>query len=110
VLREVLAEALEKVADHDDRLGLLTVTAVDSDPDLRHARVYFAHLEEDRREALEEARVRLQAAVAAEVRLKRTPSLSFAPDPAVSTGERVEEILRHLQESPQQEEADGHGG
>jgi ribosome-binding factor A len=110
LLREVLAETLERIADHDDRLGLVTVTAVDADPDMSRARVYFAHLDDERRVALEEARVRLQAAVAAEVRLKRTPALSFASDPAISTGERVEEILRNLQESVIPEDGHGHDG
>ena len=44
ILREVLADALERLADTDDRLGLLTVTGVDCDPDLRHALVLFSSL------------------------------------------------------------------
>ena len=96
VLREVLGETLERLADTDERLSLLTVTGVDVDPDLRHARVWLASLSEEQQAALEAARGRLQAAVGRQVHLKRTPLLSFAPDPAVSTGERVEAILRQL--------------
>ena len=59
----MLAEALERVADTDERLGLLTVTAVDCDPDLRHALVLFASLDDEGEAALGEARVRLQAAI-----------------------------------------------
>jgi ribosome-binding factor A len=96
VLREILGETIERLADTDDRLSLLTVTGVDVDPDLRHARVWLASLSEEQRAALEAVRGRLQAAVGRQVHLKRTPLLSFAPDPAVSTGERVEAILRQL--------------
>ena len=96
VLREVLAEAIERLADTDDRFLLLTVTGVETDPDLRHAKVWLASLSEEHEAALEAVRVRLQAAVGRQVHLKRTPLLSFAADPAVSTGERVEEILRGL--------------
>jgi ribosome-binding factor A len=96
VLREVIAESLERLADSDERLGLLTVTAVDAEPDLRHAVVLLASMEGEATEALEEARVRLQGAIASQVRLKRTPQLSFAVDPAVSTGQRVEDIIRNL--------------
>ena len=96
VLREVLGETIERLADTDDRLSLLTVTGVDVDPDLRHARVWLASLSEEQQAALEGVRGRLQAAVGRQVHLKRTPLLSFAPDPAVSTGERVEAILRQL--------------
>jgi ribosome-binding factor A len=109
VLREVLAETLEKQADHDERLSLLTITAVDADPDLRHATVYFDHLDGDRLEALDEARVRLQSVVAAEVRLKWTPLLAFRSDPAVATGKRVEELLRTINRPETQERQDAQG-
>src|SRR4051794_25981009 len=98
VLREVLAEELERLSDADDRLGLLTVTAVNVDPDLRHATVLLASITEAARQALEEDRVRLQSAVARQLRLKRTPQLSFEVDPAITTGARIEDILRGLQD------------
>lgn len=96
VLREVLADEIELVAGSDSRLELVTVTAVSCEPDLRHATVLLALLPEPARTALGEARTRLQAAVAHQVRLKRTPLLSFEADPAVAQGERVEEILRAI--------------
>jgi ribosome-binding factor A len=96
ILRQVLAEVLERAADSDERLTLLTVTGVETDPDLRRARVLFASLTDERRVALEDIRIRLQAEVARQVRLKWTPQLSFAVDPAVSTGQRVEDLLREL--------------
>jgi ribosome-binding factor A len=96
ILREVLADALERMEDLDERLGLLTVTAVECDPDLRHAVVFLSSLDKQEAEALAESRVRLQAAIAAEVRLKRTPQLRFAADPAVEAGQRVEDILRTI--------------
>lgn len=99
VLREVLAEAIELEAASDPRLELATVTAVDCDPDLRHATVMLSSLPDAAREALGEARPRLQAAIAHEVRIKRTPQLSFEADPAVAYGERVDSILRGLRDA-----------
>jgi ribosome-binding factor A len=96
ILREVLADSLERLSDTDDRLALLTVTGVECDPDLRHAVVLFSSLGAEEATALADARVRLQAAVSHEVRLKRTPQLRFAPDPAVAAGRRIEDILREL--------------
>ena len=101
----MLAEVLRREADADDRLTMLTVTAVETDPDLRRARVLFASLSDDARAALEELRVGLQAEVARQVRLKWTPQLSFAADPAVSTGQRVEDLLRQLR-SPEHGDGD----
>ena len=96
ILREVLADSLERLADTESRLGLLTVTGVECDPDLRHAVVLFSSLDPDEEAALGAARVRLQAAISHEVRLKRTPQLRFAADPAVAAGNRIEDILRGL--------------
>jgi ribosome-binding factor A len=94
LLREVLAEEIERLADVDDRLRMLTVTAVDVDPDFRHARVYLASLPDEGAEALAEQRRRLQAVIGKQVRMRRTPTLEFAADPAVAAGERVEQVLR----------------
>jgi ribosome-binding factor A len=109
ILREVLADQLERLEDIDARLGLLTITAVECEPDLRHATVLFSSMSEAEEEALGDVRVRLQAAISAQVRLKRTPQLRFAADPAISAGERVEEILRRLPESGSEPDAGGGG-
>jgi ribosome-binding factor A len=96
VLRQIVAEELERLADADERLRLVTVTSVDTSPDLRHATVYLGSLDGEVGEALEERRAQLQRAVGRQVRMKRTPRLAFAADPAVAAGSRVEEVLRRL--------------
>jgi ribosome-binding factor A len=99
VVREVLAEELERLADVDERIDLLTVTAVKVDPDLRRATVLLASLSDVAKEALEEDRARLQAAIGSQLRMKRTPQLSFEVDPAITTGSRIEDILRGLRDN-----------
>jgi ribosome-binding factor A len=101
VVREVLADELERLAD--PQLGLLTVTGVEVTPDLRQATVYYSALipsegeaELDIAGALSAARPHLQAAIGRQVRMKYTPMLVFREDPAIRTGERVDEILRQL--------------
>jgi ribosome-binding factor A len=98
LLREIIADELERIAGSEDRLELMTVTHVEVEPDLRHATVLLSSMDTDAEEALHEVRGRLQAAIGRQGRLKRTPQLSFAVDPGVSSGERVEEILRELGE------------
>ena len=98
VLQEVVAEELERLGDDDPRLALVTVTGVEVDPDLRHATVWLSSLTEEGAAALADGRVALQAAIARQVRLKRTPQLRFAADPAVAAGSRIEEILRAIME------------
>lgn len=94
VLREVVADELRRL--NDEPLELVTVTGVDADPDLRHATVWLSSLDEALEAALAVQRVRLQGAIAAQLRLKRTPELAFRPDPGIASGARVEEILRGL--------------
>jgi ribosome-binding factor A len=96
VLRQVVAEEIERLADADERLRLVTVTAVDCSPDLRQATVYLSSISDDAAEALEERRLALQSCVGREVRMKRTPRLAFAADPAIVSGEAVESVLRRL--------------
>ena len=95
LFQEILAEELERI--DDERLELVTVTHVDVDPDMRRARVDYSSLGEDEvgaGEALVEHRVRLQAAIARQARLKRTPELRFVVDPVIEYGARIEELLR----------------
>ncbi len=99
VLRQVVAEELERLADADERLRMVTVTSVDSTSDLRQATVYLSSLSDDAADALEERRVQVQRVVARQTQLKRTPQLSFAQDPAVVAGSRVEDLLRQIHEA-----------
>jgi ribosome-binding factor A len=92
----VVADEIARLADNDERLKLVTITGVDVDPDLRHATVWLSSLSDTGKEALAEDRVRLQAAIARQVRLKHTPQLAFKADPAVARGQRIEDILRDL--------------
>lgn len=94
LLQEILAEGLERLADTDERLRLLTCTAVICEPDLRHAKVLLASLPGEAAAALEEHRRPLQAQIAAEARLRRTPALEFLADPALEAAERLEAALR----------------
>jgi ribosome-binding factor A len=99
VLRQVLAEELERLADADERLRLVTVTSVDTAPDLRHATVYLSSLSDEAADALVERRAQLQGTLGRQIRMKRTPLLEFTVDPAVVAGNRVEEVLRRIRDN-----------
>ena len=97
VLRQVVAEELERLADADE-LPMVTVTSVDVAPDMRTAVVYLATLDDATAVVLEERRVHLQRTVGSQMTMKRTPRLTFRADPAIAAGSRVEELLRGLHE------------
>jgi ribosome-binding factor A len=97
VLRQVVAEELERLADADE-LPMLTVTSVQVAPDMRTAVVYLASLDEATTVVLEERRGHLQRLIGKQMTMKRTPRLRFLADPAIAAGSRVEELLRGLHE------------
>jgi ribosome-binding factor A len=96
VLRQVVAEELERLADADERFRMVTVTSVDTAADMRNATVYLASMDDEAAAALEERRPQLQKLIGSQVTMKRTPRLTFKADPAIVAGSRVEELLRGI--------------
>jgi len=97
-VREVLSETIT-AGLKDPRVGFVTVTAVDTSPDLRHARVFVSVLgdEKQREESLaglSSSHGYLQARVASRLRLKHTPTLAFEYDPSAERVMRISELLR----------------
>jgi ribosome-binding factor A len=98
-VREVLAEAVGEL--RDPRIGFVTVTEVATSPDLRTARVFVSVLGSERRRektlaGLEAAHGVLQARIASELRMKRTPQLTFEYDDSVERGVRMSQLIDEL--------------
>lgn len=98
-VREVVSEGLGELKD--PRIGFVTVTGVETSADLKHARVFVSVLgsEAKRRKTLaglEAAHGVLQARLARELRLKRTPQLAFEYDPTVERGVRMTQLIDEL--------------
>jgi ribosome-binding factor A len=98
-VRQVLWEALPELKD--PRIGFVTVTGVETSPDLRHARVYVSVLGSDKKrkqslEGLAAAHGLLQSRLARELRMKRTPTLAFEYDPTVEEGVRMSKLIDGL--------------
>ena len=97
-MREVLSEAVTKEIK-DPRVGFVTVTAVDTASDLRHAKVYISVLGDDGKrqrslDGLRSAHGFLQRRVADELRIKHTPTLEFLYDDSLDRGLRIEALLQ----------------
>jgi ribosome-binding factor A len=97
MLREVIGAAISTDLN-DPRIGFVTVTSVETTPDLRAARVYVSVLgsEEERLATLaglQSSHGVIQARIAAETRMKRTPTLSFHYDDTIEKGMRISELL-----------------
>ncbi|HET7120361.1 MAG TPA: 30S ribosome-binding factor RbfA [Solirubrobacterales bacterium] len=96
VLREVVGAAIGELSD--PRIGFVTVTSVETSPDLRTAKVYVSVLgDDDEREAtlngLRSSHGVIQQRIAAETRMKRTPTLTFHYDDTIEQGVRISRLL-----------------
>ncbi len=102
VMRKVIGSAIATELE-DPRIGFVTVTSVATSPDLRSARVYVSVLgegEDEREETLQglaAAHGKLQSAIAREVRIKHTPTLTFYYDDSLERGVRLAQLLEDEQ-------------
>ncbi|MFZ4585964.1 MAG: 30S ribosome-binding factor RbfA [Acidimicrobiia bacterium] len=107
LVRECIADELERLSD--PRLSMVTITGVDVSNDLRHATVYYSALgpkaqgweasEADNAtvaDALQHAAAHFRAVLGNEVRMKYVPRLTFAIDPAIVQGRRIDAIIQNL--------------
>jgi ribosome-binding factor A len=95
-VRAVVAEAVGEL--QDPRIGLVTITSVSVSPDLREATVYVSVLGNEKKRlatlaGLASAHAVLQARIARELRMKRTPHLTFEYDPSVERGVRMTRLI-----------------
>ena len=105
-IRQVIGDAVAGDLK-DPRVGFVTVTDVRTSADLRHARVYVSVLGRGRapragaargqpRRAAERARLPAGRASAAELRLKRTPTLEFFYDDTTDRAMRVDALIDEI--------------
>jgi ribosome-binding factor A len=113
-LREVLSEAIQTLKD--PRIGFVTVTGVKTTADLMESTVYVSVLGgagqlQKTLEGLEAARGVLQARINEQLRLRRTPVLTFEYDPSVERGVRMTKLIDELApDVPAEDTGGGDGG
>ena len=95
-LREVVAAAVSELSD--PRLGFVTVTGVETSPDLRTAKVFVSVLGDETErdatlDALRSSHGVIQARIAREMRMRRTPTLTFHYDDTIEKGVRISRLL-----------------
>ena len=102
VLREVVGATIASELN-DPRIGFVTVTSVETSPDLRTAKVFVSVLGSDEEREATLAGLRsshgvIQARIAAETRMKRTPTLTFRYDDTIEKGARISELLDDVED------------
>jgi ribosome-binding factor A len=100
-LREVVAATISELSD--PRLGFITVTGVETAPDLRTAKVFVSVLGDETErdatlDALRSSHGVIQSRIATETRMRRTPTLTFHYDDTIEKGIRISRLLDESQE------------
>jgi ribosome-binding factor A len=101
LLRQEIGQALEREVT-DPGIGFVTVTKVETTPDLSHARVWFSVIgpEEQRKEtlaALRRAMPFVRHGLGSKIRMRRIPELEARLDDTLERGTRVLQILNDLE-------------
>jgi ribosome-binding factor A len=94
----------------DPRVSLATITAVQTSPELDHAKVYFTALgtEEERTEilaGLRSAAPFVRSQLSKRLHIRRVPELHFELDRVLEEAQRIEQLLREA--LPPDRPADG---
>ncbi len=97
LLRQEIGAILEREVS-DPRIGFVTVTRVESSPDLAHARVWVSIIgtPEERAasmRALEHAMPYVRRALGTRIRIKRIPALHAHLDESIERGARILELI-----------------
>ena len=98
LLREVIAEELEKI--DDDELEMVSISAVQVDNELTKARIYLSTLAEEPDLVLSQMnryKGKLRKAIGSQTKIRRVPELVFFIDPSITTGGRIDEILFEIE-------------
>ena len=105
LIREIVASELERIGD--ERLEMVTVTAVKVDGSLDRADVFYSAFSaadqgrsDEIEDGLEAVRWPIQQVVNREVRARRTPQIVFRPDDVLTGALRMEELLHELKDAP----------
>lgn len=110
-IRQELSELLTRGAVHDPGIGFLTITRVKVSADLQMARVFYTTMGDvkakaETAKALDRATPFFRRQIGSRLQLRRVPELKFQFDESIAHQDRVEQILRELNEEKERRDGD----
>ena len=100
-IQKSLAENLRNVKDPRVSGTMISITKVETTPDLRYAKVYVSFLEENKAEeamkGLKSAGGWLRREVGNDLKLRYTPELMWALDDSITYGARLLSLINSLE-------------
>lgn len=101
-IRKQLMKVIQEEVD-DPKLGLLTITKVDTTPDLKEARVYYSLLDQKKQDRakklLEEMGGFIKNNLAKKIRLKKMPELLFFSDDSIKYSVDIYQKIEELKDA-----------
>ena len=99
IKREIGQILLQELAD--PRLQFVTITSVDASLDLRHAKVYYSVLGDEKQigkaqECLNHAQGMIRRLVGQKIKIRYTPQLMFIYDKTMAISAKIEETLQEI--------------
>lgn len=106
LIRDEVTEMLTRHLRDPRLTGLVSITAVETSPDLRHAKVYVSvYGDEDQQKAvmaaLRSAAGFIRRELGERLRLRYIPEIQFKLDESIARGARILELLRQVQAQTQ---------
>ncbi len=102
-IQKSLAEKLRTVKDPRVSTTMISITRVETTPDLRYAKVYVSFLEEDKApdamKGLKSAGGYLRREVGNALKLRYTPELQWALDDSITYGAKLLALINSLEVS-----------
>ena len=107
-LNKVIGSVINNQLKNPRLTGLISVTKVQTTPDLRYARVYISMFNEKSKKEtlsiLKRSAGFVRSEVARKVNLRMTPELVFLLDDSMEYGSRIDEILSKITKDMKKDE------
>ena len=106
-IQKELSSLIRTLKDPRVQDTMISITRVETTPDLRFAKVYVSFLEEnkaaDAMKGLKSAGGYLRREVSSDLKLRHTPELMWALDDSITYGAKMLELINNLPISDQEE-------
>jgi ribosome-binding factor A len=101
-IRDELAELFAREIEDPRLRGIISITGVETSPDLSISRIYVSVLGSEEEAEQTVAHIRravsfFRRELAARINLRHTPELDFRLDRSIAEGARIEKLLREIQ-------------
>ena len=107
-IQKELSSLLRKVKDPRVQDVMISITRVETTPDLRYTKVYVSFLQEekasDAMKGLKSAAGFLRRQLGANLQLRYAPEIVWALDDSITYGARMLELINSLDKGPKEDE------